>query len=59
MNKLLISISHLVDEGLVYNEEQRASLLRLKEAIEKGTGRTGKKKVVSEKLLSDKLEFKR
>ena len=59
MNKLLISISHLVEEGLVYNEEQRAFLLSFKEAIEKGTSRTGKKKVVSEKVLSDKMDFKR
>lgn len=59
MTKILISISNLLKEGLVYNEEQRASFLRIMEAIEKESSRTGKKKVVSEKLLSDKMEFKR
>ena len=59
MKKNWSLVSNLVEEGIVYNEELHASLLRLKEAIEKGTSRTGKKKVVSEKLLSDKMEFKR
>lgn len=59
MKKIWSLVSNLVEEGLVYNVELHASLLRLKEAIEKGTSRTGKKKVVSEKLLSDKMEFKR
>lgn len=59
MTKILISISNLLKEGLVYNEEQRASFLRIMEAIEKESSRTGKKKVVSEKVLSDKMDFKR
>lgn len=59
MKKIWSLVSNLVEEGIEYNVELHASLLRLKEAIEKGPGRTGKKKVVSEKVLSDKMDFKR